>query len=469
MPSLVFYNSYSKALEPFEPKEPGKARVYHCGPTVYKRQHIGNMRRYVFADVLRRTLELWGYEVREIMNITDVGHLTEDELDEGEDKLAKEARLEQKSPLEIADREIKNFENDLQALNIQPAHKYPRATNHIQAMQELIQQLLDRGKAYQTETGIYFDVTTFPDYGKLSGNSVAQLEAGKRISVRAEKRHPADFALWIFDKQATQKWDSPWGVGYPGWHIECSAMSMEYLDTEIDIHTGGIDNKFPHHENEIAQAEGATGQKFVRVWMHNAHLRMGGEKMAKSSGATINLDTVREQGYSPLALRLLILGSHYRTPMEFDWDLMKQAQEQLETIKQVWRRLDGQNETGAIDQKVKDDFQAALADDLNTPAALAVFWGFIKEVNKKLEENKLTGNEAATLLMMDRVLGIQEPLRTELSQEEVPLEVVKLQAERETARREKKWERADELRIKMEELGYTVEDTNTGSRVRPIK
>ena len=244
METPKFYNSLTRQVEPLNLKDPGKVRMYHCGPTVYKRQHIGNMRRYLFADFLRRALELLGYEVREITNITDVGHLTQDELDAGEDKLEVEAKRQKKTPKEIADAQIKLFEQDLQLLNIQPSHKYPRASEHIQQMQNIIGKLIEKGLAYETESGVYFDVTKFSNYGELSGNTLDKVEAGARVEVREEKRHPADFSLWkTDDPEHVQQWDSPWGRGYPGWHIECSAMSMEYLGTDIDIHKGGEDNK----------------------------------------------------------------------------------------------------------------------------------------------------------------------------------------------------------------------------------
>ena len=294
MTALRFYNSLTKKVETFTALPAGRqaasgtVQMYNCGPTVYRRQHIGNMRRFLFADFLRRALEFSGLAVREVTNITDVGHLTQDDIDAGEDKLEAAAREAKISPQDIARQQTKLFFDDLAALTIQQAWKYPRASEHITEMQQLISQLIERGHAYVTTTGVYFDVRSFPAYGALSGNTLDAIESGSRVAVREEKKHPADFALWkINDPEHLQQWDSPWGRGYPGWHIECSAMSLAYLTSPIDIHTGGQDNRFPHHENEIAQSEGATGQPFVRFWMHNAFLNLKGAKLAKRGGKQI--------------------------------------------------------------------------------------------------------------------------------------------------------------------------------------
>lgn len=461
MAEIQFYNSLTKQVEPFAPKDEGKVRIYNCGPTVYKRQHIGNMRRYLFADFLRRSLEFLGYEVRDITNITDVGHLTQDDIDAGEDKLERAARMEKISPQMIAEQQTKLFFEDLRALNIEPAHLYPRATAHVQDMIELIEALMKNGHAYQTSSGIYFDVTTFPEYGKLSGNTLEKIESGARIEIREEKKHPFDFALWkLNDPGHLQQWDSPWGKGYPGWHIECSAMSLRYLDSEIDIHTGGEDNRFPHHENEIAQSEGATGKPFVRLWMHNRHLHFGGVKMAKREGEQITLDTLREKGFSPLAFRLLVFGSHYRSPLEFSWESLAAAQKNLETVKQLVRSHlpSPQAGRGVGGEVVLEKFSAALADDLNTPAALAVFMDYVHEVNKGMADEAL-------LAQMDQVLGIIEPLQLEIESETIPDEIKQLAHQREEARKNKQFEEADRLRGEIEAKGYKLEDTNAGPRV----
>lgn len=461
MQEVKFYNSLTKRLEVFEPKEAGKARIYNCGPTVYKRQHIGNMRRNLFADFLQRSLEFFGYKVEAVMNITDVGHLTEDDLDTGEDKVEAEAEKRKLSPQHLAEEQTILFFGDLKKLNIREANCYPRASEHIEQMKGQIEKLLKNGHAYETKTGVYFDVQSWPNYGELSGNKLTSLAAGARIVVRQEKKHPADFALWVRDDKHGQKWDSPWGVGYPGWHIECSAMSLEYLGSDIDIHTGGEDNKFPHHENEIAQAEGATGEKFVRFWLHNSHLQMGGEKLAKREGEQITLDTVEERGYSPLAFRLLVFGSHYRSKIDFTWEGLNEAQSNLETIKSLLRRLDPLTSAEEADGGVMKRFGEALAQDLNTPRAWAVFWGYVKEINKK-EQQQGTG---ATLLAMDRVLGVIGPLMDEIRQEAVPEGVKKLVDEREKARKSGNFDEADRLREQVEVKGYRVEDTDGLPRV----
>lgn len=463
MSDLKFYNSLSKKVEVFETRDKNKVRIYDCGPTVYKRQHIGNMRRFLFADFLRRTLEYFDYEVTEIMNITDVGHLTGDEIDEGEDKVEKAAREMKKTPQEITETQIKLFKKDIKDLNIMPASKYPLATLHIPQMQEMISTLIERGHAYQTDAGVYFDVQSWPEYGKLSGNTLKDIEAGRRVEVREEKRHPADFALWVIDDKPAQKWDSPWGVGYPGWHIECSAMSKEYLGDDIDIHTGGEDNRFPHHENEIAQSEGASGERFVRLWMHNRHLQFGGEKLAKSGGKQITLDTIKEKDYSPLVFRLLVFGSHYRSKIDFSWEAMDAVKINLATFEQLIRRLqevlpEDKTEKIEPDQDKVRDFRDALADDLNTPAALAVIQEYVRDANKYLSSSTLDSLETskilATLMCFDGVLGIFGSLK----REEAPKNIVKLAKQREEARVDGDYDKADEIRKEIEQKGYRIED-----------
>lgn len=473
MTEVRFYNSLLKRIEPFQPRDTGKVRIYNCGPTVYQRQHIGNMRRFLFADFLRRSLEFWGYEVREVTNITDVGHLTQDEIEAGEDKLEKAAREQKLTPQDIAKKQIELFFEDLKKLNIQPAHAYPKATQHIKQMQVMIRQLIERGHAYQTKTGVYFDVQSFPAYGKLSGNTLEHIEAGQRAQVRKEKKHPADFALWVVDPHHLQKWDSPWGLGYPGWHIECSAMSIEYLGNEIDIHTGGEDNRFPHHENEIAQSEGATGKTFVRVWMHNRHLQFGGRKLAKREGEQITLDTLEERGYPPLAFRLLVFSSHYRSKMDFTWEALAGAAEMLGSIRQLIRRLlemraDKVEEAIPYEKTVRQ-FSEALADDLNTPRALASLTEFMHQTNAILSSEKSSKEEIgqlwATIEKLDQVLGIVGPIRREIESEEVPPSILDLVKQREEARAANQFKQADRLRRQVEEQGYKIEDTDSGARV----
>ena len=472
--SIVFYNSWSKEKEVFKPNTPGLVRIYNCGPTVYKRPHLGNLRRFLFADILRRTLEIHGFKVKEITNITDVGHLTQDELEAGEDKLEKEARTQKVTVKAIADRETKNFMDDLKALNIQMADNYPRASEHIKEMIDIIQILLDKRFAYETKVGVFFEVDKFKTYGKLSGNTVDKLAEGARLAVRKEKKQAADFALWLTDDpDHLQQWDAPWGRGYPGWHIECSAMSLKYLDSKIDIHTGGEDNKFPHHENEIAQSEAATGNRFVNYWMHNAHLQIDGEKLAKSGGQQITLDTVRDKGFSPLVLRWLVLSSHYRSKIDFSWERMKEMQMNLDKIKTLLRRLieNGalKNNAQQIDTAVFENFTQALGDDLNTPGCLAVLNEYMGEVNHKLTENTTQNGELgrvyATVTEMDRVLGVVAGLREEIEQEVIPEGIARQGEAREQARQRKDWTTADRLKQEIMAAGFSVEDTKDGYRL----
>lgn len=471
--SIVLYNSWSKKKEVFKPNTPGLVRIYNCGPTVYKRPHLGNLRRFLFADILRRTLEIYGFKVKEITNITDVGHLTQDELEAGEDKLEKEARAQNVTVQAIADRETKNFMDDLRALNIQKADNYPRASEHIREMIDLIQILIDKGFAYKTKVGVFFAVNKFKTYGQLSGNTVDQLADGARLAVRKEKKQAADFALWLTDDpDHLQQWDAPWGRGYPGWHIECSAMSMKYLGNNIDIHTGGEDNKFPHHENEIAQSEAATGKRFVNYWMHNAHLQIDGAKLAKSGGQQITLDTVREKGFSPLVFRWLVLSSHYRSRIDFSWDKMNELQVSLEKVKNLLRRL---MEKGAVDTDKQIDtavlgqFVTALGDDLNTPSCLAVLNKYIGDANRKLTGQTEPGEGIdgvyVTLMAMDRLLGVMAALGDEIGQEAIPADITKLGKARQQARQQEDWTSADRLKQQIVAAGFSIEDTKDGYRL----
>ena len=475
MPSIKLYNSLSRGVEDFSPLDEGKVRIYNCGPTVYKRQHIGNMRRFLFADFLRRSLELCGYEVRDITNITDVGHLTQDEIEAGEDKMEKAAREEKTTPQQIAAQQISLFEEDLKMLNIKPAHMYPRASAHIPHMQKLIGKLIERGHAYVTESGVYFDVATFLSYGQLSGNTLAALKAGARVEVRGEKKHPADFALWVKNETQLQTWDSPWGKGYPGWHIECSAMALEYLGSNIDIHTGGEDNTFPHHENEIAQSEGVTGEKFVRVWMHNRHLQISGKKMAKREGEVITLDTLKEKGFSPLSLRLMMFAAHYRTLTNFSWEGLQEFQVHLESLQQLLRRIQEAGLSGSSPDKGRlggvADFAEALADDLNTPQAWAVFLETGKKLNAALDATDTAQAVSlyASLRKMDSVVGVLAPLVQELEGETIPEEIKKLAAQREEYKKAKDFVKADALRVDSEMKGYKIEDTPHGPRILKLQ
>ncbi len=465
-----FYNSLTRRVERLATIQPGSVKIYHCGPTVYKRPHLGNMRRFLFADFLGRTLKYLGYSVFQVINITDVGHLTQDDIDEGQDKLELEAGRQKKTPQEIAQVVTAQYMVDREALNIEPADVNPRATDHIKEMQAIISKLLASGKAYQTTSGVYFDVQAFPKYGVLSGNTLVNMAAGKRVKVRAEKKHPADFALWkTDDKSHLQQWDSPWGRGYPGWHIECSAMSMKYLGETLDIHTGGEDNRFPHHENEIAQSEATTGKPLANLWLHNGFLKMGENKLAKREGEQLTVDSIVKHNFSPLAFRLLVFGSHYRQPLNFTWEGMAAAQENLNSFTQLMRQLDEHGATlnAKPDEKIIKGFTEALADDLNTPAALAILYEYRHKVNEQLLalDKNAASEVLATLLMMDRVLGILGLLHKSAVSASVPASIQDLVNQREVARSREDFAEADRLRVLIESHNYIVEDTPSGPRV----
>ncbi|MCH2111348.1 MAG: cysteine--tRNA ligase, partial [Planctomycetes bacterium] len=350
--SLQLYDTFTRTLRNFEPLEAGVIRMYHCGPTVYQRPHIGNYRAFLFADLLRRVFDARGFKVIQVMNLTDVGHIVGD-AEEGEDKLEVQAKRDQVDPWELVAQVSAEFFKDLNALGVRPAHEYPRATDHIPEMVELIQNLVERGHAYQVGENVYFDVSSFASYGKLSGNQVEDLEAGARLEVNPEKKHPADFALWKSDERHLMKWDTVFGKhGFPGWHIECSAMAMKYLGTSFDIHTGGEDNVFPHHECEIAQSECATGKPFVQTWMHTKFLKVDGGKMSKSLGNVYNLDDIREKGFDPLDFRFLILKAHYRGSLNFTWEGLAGAAEARRSLSDFRGRLNAlsRQETGNAEE-----------------------------------------------------------------------------------------------------------------------
>src|SRR3989344_2550024 len=473
MQSISLYNSQTRKVEELTPVSgTNEVTIYNCGPTVYKRQHIGNMRRFLNADFLKRTLELLEYSVKDITNITDVGHLTQDEIDEGEDKLEKEAREKQKTPQDIAREQEALFFQDIDALSIKRSSAYPRATEHVQDMITLIETLIKKGHAYVTQSGVYFDVTSFPNYGKLSGNTLDALDAGHRVAVQTDKKHPADFALWMLDTQHIQLWDSPWGKGYPGWHIECSAMSMKYLGETIDIHTGGIEHTAVHHPNEIAQSEGATGKQFVRFWVHYGHLMIDGAKMSKSLGNIFSVDDVIAKQFDPLALRYFYLTSSYSKPMNFTWEALGGAQNALEELREhassIKRQAESKDRTQLSEEKLekvdayREKFNEALANDLNTPQALAVVW----EVAKS---NIPSQDKLDLLLDFDEVLGLglARESRVKSKKTEIPEEIQRLLGIREKLRKEKKFAEADAVRKEIEAKGFILEDTPEGTKITP--
>ncbi len=466
---LKLYNTLTKQKEEFKPIVIGKVGLYSCGPTVYNYIHIGNIRAYLNADILKRYLTSIGYEVRHIKNITDVGHLTDDDIaqgDSGEDKISKKALTENKSPEEIARFYEQAFKKDEDLMNILPANYFPRATAHVPAMIQMIEGLIEKGFAYKKNGNVFFAVTEFEKYGQLSGNTLANLKVGARLAEHPDKKNPWDFALWLASpKEHLMKWSSPWGEGYPGWHIECSAMSMEYLGDTVDIHTGGEDNIFPHHEAEIAQSECFSGHKFVNFWLHNRHLLVNGEKMSKSKGNFYILKDILDKGYSPMELRLTLLSSHYRSQMNFTWDAMEQAKSNLQKISAWVANLknisSGENDSASEIDFVhiyQKRFEEAMDDDLNTPLALSVLYELITETNKLLSEEKLSATTAKDILgfweKINKVLGLE----IASSAIEVPEKMFTLAEERKTARDNKDFQKSDELREEIEKAGYIIED-----------
>src|SRR6266567_4831450 len=368
LPRVRLYNTFTRTKEQLEPLRDGVVRIYSCGPTVYRYVHVGNLRTFMLPDLLRRSLEYLGYHTEQVMNITDVGHLTDDSFDRGEDKMLVSARLENKTTEEIADAYTDAFMQDARKVNIRPADQFPHATAYIPQMLELIQTLIQKGNAYDIDGNVYYDIATFPGYGRLSRNTTDKLLAGVRGEPDPRKKHPGDFTLWkAAGEHRQQVWPSPWGPGFPGWHIECSAMSMSILGERFDIHTGGADNVFPHHEAEIAQSEGVTGHRVVGCWMHGGHLLLAGTRMAKSAGNFFRITELVERGFDPLAFRYLMLQAKYRTKLNFSPEAMRGADHAVRQLRDrvsEWSAApDGPR--GDLDER----FRAALADDLDLPAA----------------------------------------------------------------------------------------------------
>jgi cysteinyl-tRNA synthetase len=468
------HNSLSGRVEELVPLRPGELRMYNCGPTVYKRQHIGNFRAFSLADLLRRTFEYLGWRVTQIMNITDVGHLTEDDLADaaGEDKLEREARRRELDPRQIAREEETHFRADLAALHMLPAHAYPRATEHVPQMIAMIEELLRKGHAYPAEGNVYFDVRSFPRYGALSGNTLAALEAGAsgRVEERGEKRSPHDFALWKRDPKHLQQWDAPFGRGFPGWHIECSAMARAYLGDTLDVHTGGPDNKFPHHECEIAQSECVTGVPFARYWVHCGRLELAGKKMSKREGALFTVPDLLAQGYRGRDIRLYLIKHHYRAPLPFELSLLDEAARMRERFQnfvdfEMARRPEGpaSPELAALCERTPRDFRAALEDDLNTSAALAALHEFVTAVNRAQPSRQDAARAVAVLRDADRVLGVLEDAPAAAGDD---AEIERLVAERTAARQARDFARADAIRKQLAARGIELLDTAEGTHWR---
>jgi cysteinyl-tRNA synthetase len=463
--ALKLYNTLSNKKEEFKPINSGKVGMYVCGPTVYDFLHSGNLLSYMTADTLRRYLEYQGYEVRMIKNITDVGHLTQDDIgqgDSGDDKFIKKALKEKKTPSEIANFYEVYFHEKEKEINILQAQYFPKATAHIPQMIKIISRLIEKEYAYEINGNVFFDVTKFSDYGKLSGNTLENLKVGARLEEHPDKKNPWDFALWLkAPKEHLLKWESPWSLGYPGWHIECSTMSSEYLGDTFDIHTGGEDNIFPHHEAEIAQSEAYSGKKFVNFWVHTRFLLVDGKKMSKSKGNFFTLEDIRKKQYSPMALRLLFLSGHHRSQLNFTWKALDQAKTNLQRISD-WisnlEKITQDENSGNIDlKKYQNEFEAAMDDDLNTPLALSFLYELITETNKLITKNKLGAKEAKSILSlwekMNNVFGLIIK-----KEEEIPDEILKVAKERKTARENRDFKASDELRERLEKLGYIIED-----------
>jgi len=468
---MQFYNTLSKKKEVFEPLHPGKVGMYVCGPTVYGYIHIGNIRAYVFADTLRRVLEDASYEVRMIKNITDVGHLTADDVaqgDSGEDKIEKKARAEKKTPAEIAAFYETYFLKTEKQMNIFPAHYFPRATAHIKQMIKLIEELIARGHAYEKNGNVFLDVTSFPDYGKLSGNTLENLKVGTRLEEHPDKKHPWDFALWLkVPKDHLMHWPSPWSEGYPGWHIECSAMSMEYLGDTLDIHTGGEDNIFPHHEAEIVQSEGVTGKPFVRYFLHTRHMLVNGEKMSKSKGNFYTLEDVLKRSFTPMDFRMLLIGAHYRSQMNFTWEALEQAKKNKEALFGIAERLEsidnGQDKSSTFDgAEYLKRFRTAMQDDLNTPEALTVALELAKKTNTLLDQKEKIDREALKKIF-EKIFFL---FGLVLEKDTIPEDVEDLAKQREAARLTKDFAESDRLRDLIEKRGYKAEDIPGGYRIK---
>ena len=454
---IYFYNTLTKQKDLFKPIEEGKVKIYSCGPTVYKDATIGNMRTNLLNDTLRRVLKYNGYELKHVMNITDVGHLVSDG-DEGEDKMLKSAREEHKSPLEIAEHYTKLFFRDLERLNIETPEVVCKATDHIKEMLEMVQKIMKNGYAYETSTAIYFDVSKLDKYGILSGINLNDQKAGARVDIDPEKRNPYDFALWIkAPANHLMKWDSPWGPSYPGWHIECSAMSTKYLGEEFDIHTGGIDLVPTHHENEIAQNKGACGKNPAHYWIHGEYLLINGGKMSKSLGNTYLIDDIIARGYSPLAYRLFNYSCHYRGKLNFTWEGIESANTSLIRLREGYQKHLNVNSdiSDEIIADMENRFHQAINDDMNMPLALSVVWEAVKYPEKSPKIAQL-------LKKFDTVLGIKID---EVQETKIPQEILDLVEERKQARSDKNWSESDRLRDLIAEKGYIVKDTKDGTEV----
>jgi cysteinyl-tRNA synthetase len=459
--ALHLYNTLHRQKSLFETLKPSApVKLYTCGPTVYNYAHIGNFRTYIFEDILRRVLQRDGFEVNHVMNVTDVGHL-EGDGDDGEDKLAKEAARQKKDPWKLAQYYTDAFFSDFKKLNMLEPHTVCKATDHVQDMIDMVKTLEDKGFTYTVDGNVYFDISQFEDYSKLGRLNLEAMQSGRRVEVDKRKKNHADFALWFSIegskfKNQIMRWDSPWGMGFPGWHIECSAMSSKYLGEEIDIHCGGIDHVPVHHTNEIAQSECAFGHKWVNYWVHGEFLVMGEDKMSKSSGEFLTLELFEKKGFSPMHYRYFCLGAHYRKQLSFSWEALEGDRTTYENLCQrvlAWKYGQGKVDEKAVTE-YKEKFEAAIFDDMNMPVALAVVW----ELAKNQNINEVT--KLKLILNFDEVLG----LRLEaVEKPELDSESMALIEKRNQARADKDWENSDKIRDLFLEKGLILKDTPDGT------
>jgi cysteinyl-tRNA synthetase len=460
---MRLYNSLTREVEELVPAEPGHVKMYSCGPTVYRFAHLGNLRTFLLADLIRRALEFEGLRVTQVMNITDVGHMTDESSPEAVDKMMLAVEDEGLEALEIAEKYTAAVFDDAAKLGIRPADRYPKATEHISEMLELTSQLVEAGHAYVTPAGsVYYDVSSFPGYGKLSGNTLENLKPGHRdLETDPQKKHHADFALWkAAGSGRVMKWPSPWGEGFPGWHIECSAMSMKYLGDRFDIHTGGSDLRFPHHEDEIAQSEGVTGHRVVSIWVHGGHLRLAGQKIAKSAGNVVRVHELVDRGLDPLAFRWLTFQTQYRSEMDFTWEAMEAADQRVRQLRRRMAEWAPQAEPGEAAKAFDARFREALSNDLHMPGAVAV-------VNELASSGDVPDGEKYSLLASwDAVLGLDLVREAEAGWEP-DARMVELISARDAARRANDYATSDRLRDELSAMGLEVMDTPGGTKVRP--
>lgn len=470
--ALRFYNTLTKKKEVFKPLKRGVVTIYNCGPTVYDYAHIGNFRAYIFADILRRYLKWRGFRIKQVMNITDV-----------DDKTIRDSQKQGMSLKSFTEKYTKAFFEDLKALNIERVEIYPKATGHIKEMVGLLRTLLKKGYAYKSSDGIYYDISKFRDYGKFAGIELKGLKAGARVKQdEYEKENAQDFALWKFWTKSDGNvfWEEQFGEdkmrGRPGWHIECSAMSMKYLGETFDIHTGGVDLIFPHHQNEIAQSEGATDKRFVNYWLHNGYLLVNGEKMSKSLGNFFTLRDLLKKGHDPRAIRYLLLSAHYRTKLNFTEEGLRASEntvKSLDNFLSVLESVKGGKENKKIrelSRKTREGFEKAMDDDLNISRALAVLFDMVKEVNRAISGNNISDGDARevynTVISIDRILGLKLGKQKKTK---IPPEIKKLADLREKYRKEKNWKKADKIRSDLQKRGYVLEDTEKGTKIKKLK